>query len=156
MPRQYYFNTERGRAGLAANRREFCKLLWRLWSPNWAFDDATFERSAASFDNADFVDVTIHSYRHRFRNAPGDPSFEGIEERLAARPKIAIPTIALHGEANGVGPPETSADHARFFSGPYERRLIPRVGHNLPHEVPDVVAEATLELMAATKSSREG
>ena len=153
---QYYFNTERGRAGLAANRREFCKLLWRLWSPNWAFDDATFERSAASFDNADFVDVTIHSYRHRFRNAPGDPSFEGIEERLAARPKIAIPTIALHGEANGVGPPETSADHARFFSGPYERRLIPRVGHNLPHEVPDVVAEATLELMAATKSSREG
>jgi len=153
---QYYFNTERGRAGLAANRREFCKLLWRLWSPNWAFDDATFERSAASFDNADFVDVTIHSYRHRFRNAPGDPAFEGIEQRLAARPKIAIPTIALHGEANGVGPPETSADHARFFSGPYERRLIPRVGHNLPHEVPDVVAEATLELMAATKSSREG
>jgi len=153
---QYYFNTERGRAGLAANRREFCKLLWRLWSPNWAFDDATFERSAPSFDNADFVDVTIHSYRHRFRNAPGDPAFEGIEQRLAARPKIAIPTIALHGEANGVGPPETSADHARFFSGPYERRLIPRVGHNLPHEVPDVVAAATLELMAATKSSREG
>jgi pimeloyl-ACP methyl ester carboxylesterase len=148
---QYYFHTERGRAGLAANRREFCKLIWRLWSPNWAFDEATFERSAASFDNADFVEVTIQSYRHRFRNAPGDPALEGIEQRLAARPKIATPTIALHGEANGVGPPETSADHARFFSGPYERRVIPRAGHNLPHEVPDVVTAATLELIRATK-----
>jgi pimeloyl-ACP methyl ester carboxylesterase len=97
------------------------------------------------------VDVTIQSYRHRFRNAPGDPALEEIEQRLAVRPKIAIPTIALHGEANGVGPPETSADHARFFSGPYERRVIPRAGHNLPHEVPEVVTAATLELIRATK-----
>jgi pimeloyl-ACP methyl ester carboxylesterase len=113
---QYYFHTERGRAGLAANRREFCRLIWRLWSPNWAFDDATFERTAASFDNPDFVDVTIQSYRHRFKYAAGDPDLEPIEQRLAARPTIAAPTIALHGEANGVGPPETSAKHDRASS----------------------------------------
>ena len=148
---QYYFNTERGRAGLAANRREFCRLIWQLWSPNWSFDHATFERTASSFDNPDFVEVTIHSYRHRFRNAPGDPDLEPIEQRLAAQPRIAVPTIALHGEANGVGPPQTSADHARFFSGPYERRVIPRAGHNLPQEVPEIVTAATLELIRATK-----
>jgi pimeloyl-ACP methyl ester carboxylesterase len=148
---QYYFHTERGRAGLAANRREFCRLIWRLWSPNWAFDDATFERSAASFDNPDFVDVTIQSYRHRFKYAAGDPDLEPIEQRLAARPTIAAPTIALHGEANGVGPPETSATHDRLFSGPYQRRVIPVAGHNLPQEVPRLVTEATLELIRATK-----
>jgi pimeloyl-ACP methyl ester carboxylesterase len=148
---QYYFNTERGRAGLAANRREFCRLIWQLWSPNWAFDDATFTRTAASFDNPDFVEVTIHSYRHRFRNAESDPALEPIEQRLAAQPKISVPTIALHGDANGVGPPETSADHARFFTDRYERRVIPRAGHNLPHEVPEIVTAATLELVGATK-----
>jgi pimeloyl-ACP methyl ester carboxylesterase len=147
---QYYFHTERGRAGLAANRRDFCRLIWRLWSPNWAFDDAIFERSAASFDNPDFVDVTIQSYRHRFRYADGDPDLEPIEQRLAERPTIASPTINLHGEVNGVGPPETSASHARFFTGPYQRRVIPRAGHNLPQEVPGVVTEATLELIKAT------
>ncbi len=148
---QYYFNTERGRTGLAANRRELCRLIWQLWSPNWAFDDATYARTASSFDNPDFVEVTIHSYRHRFRNAQGDPELEPIEQRLAAQPKISVPTIALHGEANGVGPPENSADHARFFSGPYERRVIPRAGHNLPQEVPELVTAATLELIRATK-----
>ena len=146
---QYYFHTERGRAGLAANRREFCRLIWRLWSPNWAFDEATFERTAPSFDNPDFVDVTIQSYRHRFRNAPGDPALEPIERQLAARPAIAAPTIVLHGEANGVGPPETSAGHARFFTGPYQRRVIARAGHNLPQEVPEVVTTAALELIRA-------
>ena len=139
---QYYFHTERGRAGLAANRREFCRLIWRLWSPNWPFDDATFARTASSFDNPDFVEVTIHSYRHRFRNAEGDPALEPIEQRLAARPRIAVPTIALHGEANGVTP---------LFTGPYERRVLPRAGHNLPQEVPDIVTAATLELVRATK-----
>jgi pimeloyl-ACP methyl ester carboxylesterase len=148
---QYYFHTERGRAGLAANRREFCRLIWRLWSPNWAFDEATFERTAASFDNPDFVDVTIQSYRHRFANAPGDPALEPIEQQLAARPTIAAPTIVLHGEANGVGPPETSAGHARFFTGPYERRVIARAGHNLPQEVPEVVTAAALDLIRATR-----
>jgi pimeloyl-ACP methyl ester carboxylesterase len=148
---QYYFHTERGRAGLAANRREFCRLIWRLWSPNWKFDDATFERSAASFDNPDFVDVTIQSYRHRFKQAAGDPALEPTEQRLAAQPTIVVPTISLNGEANGVGPPERSAGHARFFTGPYQRKVIPIAGHNLPQEVPDVVSEATLELIRATK-----
>jgi len=144
---QYYFHTERGRAGLAANRREFCRLIWRLWSPNWKFDDATFERSAASFDNPDFVDVTIQSYRHRFKNAPGDPALEPIEQRLAALPTISVPTISLNGAANGVGPPERSAGHARFFTGPYQRKVIPVAGHNLPQEVPGAVTEAALELI---------
>ena len=148
---QYYFNTERGRAGLAANRRELCRLIWQLWSPNWSFDEATFARTASSFDNPDFVEITIHSYRHRFKNAKSDPAFENIEGRIAARPKIAVPTITLHGEANGVGPPQSSADHARFFSGPYERKVIPRAGHNLPQEVPEIVTAATLELIRATK-----
>jgi pimeloyl-ACP methyl ester carboxylesterase len=148
---QYYFHTERGRIGLQKNRREFCRLIWRLWSPNWVFDDATFERTAVSFDNPDFVDVTIQSYRHRFRNAAGDPDLEPIEQRLAARPTIPVPTIALHGEANGVGPPEMSETHARFFTGPYHRRVIPRAGHNLPQEVPGVVTEAVLELIGATR-----
>jgi pimeloyl-ACP methyl ester carboxylesterase len=96
------------------------------------------------------VEVTIHSYRHRFRNAAGDPALEPIEQRLAAQPKISVPTIALHGDANGVGPPEASADHARFFTGRYERRLIPRAGHNLPQEVPEIVTGATIELIRAT------
>ena len=148
---QYYFHSERGRAGLAANRREFCRLIWRLWSPNWAFDDTTFERTASSLDNPDFVDVTIQSYRHRFDNAPGDPALEPIEQRLAARPTIAAPTIVLHGEANGVRLPDTSAGHARFFTGPYERRVIARAGHNLPQEVPEVVTAAALDLIKATR-----
>jgi pimeloyl-ACP methyl ester carboxylesterase len=147
---QYYFHAERGRAGLHANRREFCRLIWRLWSPNWTFDAATFDRSAASFDNPDFVDVTIQSYRHRFKKAAGDPALEPIEQSLAALPTIAVPTISLNGEANGVGPPERSAGHARFFTGPYQRRVIPVAGHNLPQEVPEVVSEATLELIRAT------
>jgi len=147
---QYYFQTERGRAGLHANRREFCRLIWGLWSPNWRFDDATFERSAASFDNPDFVDVTIQSYRHRVKNAAGDPALEPIEQHLAALPTIAVPTISLNGEANGVGPPQRSAGHARFFTGPYQRRVIPIAGHNLPQEVPDVVASAAIELIRGT------
>jgi pimeloyl-ACP methyl ester carboxylesterase len=147
---QYYFHTERGRAGLAQNRRELIKLLWRLWSPNWQFDDAVFEASAPSFDNPDFVDVTIQSYRHRYGNAPGDPALDGIERQLAARPKIAVRTIALQGEADGVGPPATSASHSAFFTGRYERRLLPRVGHNPPREAPQVVADALLELIRAT------
>jgi pimeloyl-ACP methyl ester carboxylesterase len=148
---QYYFQTERGRAGLQANRRAFCQLIWHLWSPNWKFDDTTFERTAVSFDNPDFIDVTIQSYRHRFKNAPGDPALEEIEQRLAAQPTIAVPTISLNGEANGVGPPERSAGHARFFTGPYQRRVIPVAGHNLPQEMPKAVTAAALELIEATK-----
>jgi len=144
---QYYFHSERGRAGLQADRREFCKLLWRLWSPHWDFDDATFARTAASFDNPDFVAVTIQSYRHRYGYAPGDPALEPIEERLAAQPKIGVPTIALQGGADGVHPPDASANHGQYFTGPFERRLLPRVGHNPPREAPQAVADAILDLI---------
>jgi pimeloyl-ACP methyl ester carboxylesterase len=147
---QYYFHTERGRAGLAANRRELCKLLWQLWSPNWKFDDATFERSAQSFDNPDFVDVVIQSYRHRFGYAPGDPALEAIEQRLAARPPITVPTIVLQGEGDGVGVPTRVDTQARFFSGPYERRLIPLIGHDVPQEAPKETAAAVLALLRST------
>jgi pimeloyl-ACP methyl ester carboxylesterase len=150
---QWYFSTERGRAGLKANRREFCRLLWQLWSPNWRFDDATYERTAASFDNPDFVDVVIHSYRHRFGWAPGDPSLEAMEERLAAMPKISVPTIVLHGDADGVAPVQSSERHARFFSGPYLRRVIPEAGHFLAWEAPDAIVQAVRELVPAPPSA---
>jgi pimeloyl-ACP methyl ester carboxylesterase len=143
---QYYFHSERGRAGLEANRRALCRLLWQQWSPTWRFDDATFERSAVSFDNPDFVAVVIQSYRHRFRLAPGDPALEDIERRLAAQPAITVPTIVLHGIDNGVSPPAESDRDARHFKGPYERRLIPGVGHNLPAEAPRDFAAAVLAL----------
>ncbi len=143
---QWYFNTERGRAGLAANRREICRLLWRLWSPNWSFDDATFDRSAASFDNPDFVDVVIQSYRHRHRNAPGDPALEPIEALLAQQPRIAVPTICLHGAEDGVGPPALSANAGRHFTNRYERRVIPVAGHFLPNEAPAAMVQAVRDL----------
>jgi len=148
---QYYFHTERGRAGLQTNRREFCRLLWRLWSPNWRFDDATYDRTAVSFDNPDFVDVVIHSYRHRFGYAGGDPSLEAIERRLAAKPRISVPTIVLHGDGSGLSPPESSLKHAAFFTGPYQHRVIPTAGHNLPQEAPNAFADAVLELVRATR-----
>jgi pimeloyl-ACP methyl ester carboxylesterase len=143
---QYYFHTERGRAGLSADRRGIAKLLWRLWSPDWAFDDATFEASATAFDNPDFVDVVIQSYRHRFAYAPGDPALEAIEAQLAAKPAIPVPTICIHGETDGVGPVEGSAAHHRFFTGPYARRVFPKVGHNPPQEAPEAFARAILDL----------
>ena len=146
---QYYFHTERGRAGLAADRRGIARLLWRLWSPNWGFGEATFEESARAFDNPDFVDVVIHSYRHRFGYAPGDPALAGIEARLAAQPRIAVPTVAPHGAGDGVGPLAGSGRHARHFSGPYERRVIPLAGHNLPQEAPEAFARAVLDLPSA-------
>jgi pimeloyl-ACP methyl ester carboxylesterase len=144
---QWYFQMERGRAGVEANRRELCRLLWRLWSPHWSFDDATFERSATSFDNPDFVAVTIHSYRHRYGNAAGDLTLDAIERRLAQQPKITVPTIALQGEADGVHPPDSSAHHNAFFTGPYQRRLMPRIGHNPPQEDPKSFTDAVLEMM---------
>jgi pimeloyl-ACP methyl ester carboxylesterase len=147
---QYYFHGERGRAGLEQNRRELCKLLWRLWSPNWKFDDATFERTAPSFDNPDFVAVVIQSYRHRFGLAAGDPALEEIERRLAARPPITVPTIAMDGDGDGVTRAGGARDHARHFKGNYERRVVPLVGHNLPQEAPLEFARAILDV--ASKS----
>ena len=143
---QWYFHTERGRAGLAANRRPLCRLLWELWSPNWHFDDATYERTAASFDNPDFVAVVIQSYRHRYGLAPGDPSLEAIEARLAAQPPIGVPTVVLHGACDGVSLPESSAGHRGFFTGPYQRRVVPVAGHFLPQEAPAAVIQAVSEL----------
>jgi pimeloyl-ACP methyl ester carboxylesterase len=150
---QYYFHGERGRAGLEQNRRELCRLLWRLWSPNWRFDDATYERTLVSFDNPDFVDVVIHSYRHRFGLAPGDPDVEETERRLAAQPRIAVPTVVLDGGGDGVAPLGGSERHARLFTRSYERRVIPLVGHNVPQEAPREFAEAVL---AVARSRRQG
>ena len=144
---QYYFHGERGRAGLEQNRRALCKLLWKLWSPNWEFDDATYERTAASFDNPDFVPVVIHSHRHRYALAPGDPAAEDTERRLATQPRIPVPTVALDGGGDGVIPSGGSERHARFFSGKYERTVIPRVGHNLPQEAPQDFAAAVLSVI---------
>jgi pimeloyl-ACP methyl ester carboxylesterase len=146
---QYYFHTERGRAGLDQNRRALCRYIWQIWSPDWAFDDATYERSAASFDNSDFVAVTIQSYRHRFGYAAGDPALEPIEQRLATQPTITVPSIVLHGASSGIQPPAGSEAHARLFAGPYQRRVLPKIGHNLPQEAPRVVADAVLELAGA-------
>ncbi len=144
---QYYFHSERGRAGLAKDRRGMCKLLWRLWSPTWAFDDATFERSAAAFDNPDFVDVMIQSYRHRYALAEGDPAYLDIEHRLAAQPAITVPTITFDGADDGVRPPAPASQHGHLFTGPRSHRVVPSVGHNMPQEVPQVFADAVMELV---------
>jgi pimeloyl-ACP methyl ester carboxylesterase len=143
---QHYFHTERGRAGLAANRVELGRLLWKLWSPTWTFDDATYDRTAASFDNPDFVNVVIHSYRHRMGNAEGDPSCAAIEARLALLPKIDVPTIVIHGVADEVNPVVKSEGHERYFTSRYERRLLDGVGHNPPQEAPRAFAQAVLDL----------
>jgi pimeloyl-ACP methyl ester carboxylesterase len=144
---QWYFQTERGRSGLQQNRRDICRLLWHLWSPNWNFDDATFARTAESFDNPDFVDVTIQSYRHRYANAPGDPAYEALEQRLAERPSISVPTIVLHGACDGVGPVEQSLHHATHFTHRYERRVVPVAGHFLSRETPEAVVQAIRDLL---------
>lgn len=146
---QYYFHTERGRAGLQANRHDLCKLLWKLWSPNWKFDDATYDRTAASFDNPDFVDVVIHSYRHRFGYAAGDPAYTTIEAALAKQPRITVPAIVLQGGGDGVNGAATSDAQARFFTGRYDRRVIPLVGHDVPQEAPAETARAALDLLKA-------
>ena len=146
---QYYFQIERGRAGLAANRREIAKILWTQWSPNWAFDDACFERTAIAHDNPDYVDVVIHSYRHRYGLAEGDPRYADIERRLAALPPIAIPTVTLDGAGDGVAPATDGSRNASKFTGRRVHRVVPRVGHNLPQEAPEAFAAAVMELIKA-------
>ncbi|MSP29290.1 MAG: alpha/beta hydrolase [Acetobacteraceae bacterium] len=145
---QWYFHTERGREGLRANSRELCGLLWQLWSPNWRFDAATLDRTARSWENPDFVDVVIQSYRHRHRAAPGDPALDAIEALLAAQPDITVPTINLHGAADGVGPAEPSDSAAKKFTARYERRIILSAGHFLPWETPEAVVQALRDLGA--------
>ncbi|MEO8626984.1 MAG: alpha/beta hydrolase, partial [Betaproteobacteria bacterium] len=145
---QFYFTTERGRAGLAANRRDIARILWTRNSPTWQFDDATFNRSAIAFDNPDYVDVVIHSYRHRLGLAPGTPQFEAFERRLATLPIITVPTITLDGDADGVVPATDGTSTAAKFDGPREHRVVPQVGHNLPQEAPAAFADAVWELVA--------
>ena len=130
------------------NRRDIARLLWQLWLVGEPFDAALFEESAPSFDNPDFVEVVIHSYRVRYGYVAGDPSLAGIETRLAAKPPITVPTIVLHGEADGVALPSSSEGHAKHFTGPYQRTLVPRAGHALPQDAPRTVADAVLELAA--------
>jgi pimeloyl-ACP methyl ester carboxylesterase len=143
---QFYFATERGRAGYEKNRRAFAKLIWRLASPQWRFDDATFERSAAAFDNPDHVAVVIHNYRWRLGLASGEARFDVIERQLAAAPAIAVPTITMEGDANGAPHPPPAA-YATKFTGRYEHRTVTGgVGHNLPQEAPEAFAQAVLDV----------
>lgn len=144
---QYYLHGERGRAGLEQNRNAFSKLLWQLWSPTWRFDDATFEQSAAAFDNPDFVEVVIHSYRHRYALVPGDPAYANIEAKLAQQPVITVPSITLDGADDGVRPPADASVHAARFSALRDHRILDGVGHNLPQEAPQEFAMAVLELV---------
>lgn len=143
---QYYFNTPRGRDGLTANRFDYCKLLWKQWSPTWHFDDDTYARTAASFDNPEFVEVVIHSYRHRFGYVPGDPALDEVERRLATKPSIRVPTIAVCGGDDGVAPPRGKDPHVARFSGRYERRVLSGIGHNIPQEAPEATVAALLDV----------
>jgi pimeloyl-ACP methyl ester carboxylesterase len=143
---QYYLATERGRAGYDKYRHDFAKLIWQIASPKWNFDDATFDRSAASFNNPDHVSITIHNYRWRLALAEGDPKYDDLEKRLAAGPLITVPTITLEGDANGAPHPDASS-YARKFSGKYSHRIINGgIGHNLPQEAPQAFAQAVVDV----------
>jgi pimeloyl-ACP methyl ester carboxylesterase len=143
---QYYFATERGRAGYDRYRRDFAKLIWRIASPNWNFDDATFDRSATSFDNPDHVAIAIHNYRWRLGLADGEAQYDDLEKQLAAGPVITVPTITLEGDANGAPHPDPSS-YAGKFSGPYSHRTIAGgIGHNLPQEAPEAFAQAVIDV----------
>jgi pimeloyl-ACP methyl ester carboxylesterase len=145
----YYFNMERGRAGLTENRRNLCRHIWSLWSPTWGFDDMTYAATAASFDNPDFVEIVLHSYRHRFGGIPGDPALDHIETQLSALPDIQVPCIVLQGADDGVDPPKTEDVDRLHFKGRYERKIIAGAGHNLPQEAPEAFASALLALAAS-------
>lgn len=144
---QYYFHSPRGVEGLRQNRRAFCLLLWQLWSPTWSRIDERYPLTAPAFENPDFVDVVIHSYRHRFSYASGDPALEWMEEALAKQPVISVPTLSLCGADDGVGPAPVVDDDAGHFSGFYERRVLAGVGHNIPEEAPQQTLKALLDLL---------
>jgi pimeloyl-ACP methyl ester carboxylesterase len=152
---QWYFQTERGRTGLKRNRRDIAHLLWRLWSPNWQFDDSTFAATADSFDNPDFVEVTIHSYRHRYGNASGDPALDEIDRQLVAQPPITVPTVVLHGACDGVIPPDQSTDAKRHFTEYYARQVVPIAGHFLSREKPEVLVGAVRRLAQLTEKANK-
>jgi pimeloyl-ACP methyl ester carboxylesterase len=146
---QYYFQLERGRAGLAANRREIARILWRQWSPNWHFDDVCLRRTTMAHDNPDYVDIVIHSYRHRFGLADGDPRYADIQRRLAKLPPITVPAITLDGDGDGVAPATDGAASAAKFPARRTHLVIPRAGHNLPQEEPEAFATAVMQLIRA-------
>lgn len=151
---QYYFATERGRVGYDQNRHAFAKLIWQIASPKWAFDDATFDRSALALDNPDHVSIVIHNYRWRLGLAEGEAKYSDLEARLAKGPVIAVPTITLEGDSNGAPHPEPSA-YAKKFSGPYEHRLIKGgIGHNLPQEAPEAFAAAVVDVARLVRNTR--
>jgi pimeloyl-ACP methyl ester carboxylesterase len=146
---QYYFHSERGRRGLELNRDELCELLWRTWSPTWADAAEAFPASAQSLHNPDFVDVVIHSYRHRFALVAGDPQYDELEARIAEQPVISVPTVVLESGADGVGGPSGADDpeERALFTGPYQHRMLPGIGHNVPQEAPAEFAAAVLDLV---------
>jgi pimeloyl-ACP methyl ester carboxylesterase len=145
---QWYFNTDRGEVGLQQNRHGICRLLWEEWSPTWKFDDATYDCTAPSFDNPDFVPIVIHSYRHRHGNAPGDPRFDAVERRLAERPPITVPAIVLHGADDTVSPPHRSEADMSMFPAGTVRHVVPGAGHFMPREKPQAVVDALLSLLS--------
>ncbi|MFI7077742.1 alpha/beta fold hydrolase [Micromonospora sp. NPDC049903] len=147
---QFYFATDRGRQGYARNLQDFAKLIWRTASPQWSFDDATFDRSAASLDNPDHVDIVIHNYRWRMGLADGEPQYADLEDRLADKPAVTVPTISLEGDANGAPHLEPEV-YAKQFTGPYEHRTISGgIGHNLPQEAPRAFADAIMQVTSLT------
>ncbi len=150
---QFYFHSERGRNGLTKYRKELCRLLWRNWSPGWKFDDETYEASAASFNNPDFVEVVVHSYRHRYGLAKGDPEFETMEQALQKQPAIKVPAIILDAEADGVEPFSGTGKDSRYFEGGYERIVAKGAGHNLPQEAPAEFAKAILTFVGSEKTA---
>ena len=152
---QYYFATERGRSGYDRYHRDFAKLIWRLASPQWGFDDATFDESAVALENPDHVDIVIHNYRWRLGLADGDPRFDEVEAQLATAPAVGVPTITLEGDANGAPHPDASA-YASKFTGAYEHRAVTGgVGHNLPQEAPAEFARAIVDVDLMSRSTRD-
>ena len=144
---QFYFHGDRGRRALVERRDELTRYLWETWSPQWRFDDTTFSRSAPSFDNPDFVDVVVHSYRHRYGLVAGDPNYEPLERRLTGQPQIPIRTISLQGLASGFRSRIGAEDEKARFSGTFERRDLAGIGHNVPQEAPDAFARAVGDLL---------
>jgi pimeloyl-ACP methyl ester carboxylesterase len=146
---QWYFQIERGRAGLAADRRGITRILWEQWSPNWHFDEAMLERTSIAHDNPDYVDIVIHSYRHRYGLAEGDPRYADIQRRLATLPPITVPAITLDGDADGIARVTDGSPSAAKFTARRIHRVIPGAGHNLPQEEPEAFAAAVMELVGA-------
>lgn len=151
---QWYFQTERGRRGLEENREGLCRLMWRMWSPGWPYEDDLFQATARSFHNPDFVSTVIHSYRHRYANVNGDPALEELETLLAKKPAIRCPVIVLHGDEDQVTPPSMSDGQEQFFTGFHERRVLSQVGHCPPAESPDTVSRAIEDVLTLNVPAR--